>query len=158
MISRERTREFGDRWWIFNEYEIVKGLLPFHYTEMGIECDESKENITRKYRQLSLKYHPDRPGGDQNKFVKIDNAYKCLSDLNLRKSYDEKILIMKKILPICKVLTLTYMAVKISLKSLFYYGCTYGLSFIFPFKLSITMVGGYIITDTYIKYKKIENI
>lgn len=34
----------------------------------------------RAYRRLSLKLHPDKPGGSNAKFQELSKAYKCLKD------------------------------------------------------------------------------
>lgn len=59
-----------------------------YYTELGIDKTASAEEIKKAYRKLSLKYHPDKPNGDQEKFKKINEAYQVLSDANKRRQYD----------------------------------------------------------------------
>ena len=59
-----------------------------------LEVDEksSKPDIKAAYRKLSLKYHPDRNGGNEEckaKFQKINEAYDTLSDDQKREEYDE---------------------------------------------------------------------
>ena len=38
------------------------------------------EEMKARYRELAKKYHPDKEGGDAEKFREIDHAYKMLSD------------------------------------------------------------------------------
>jgi translocation protein SEC63 len=39
--------------------------------------DSSKAAIKKQYRDLSLKYHPDRNGGDSEMFVRVAKAYEA---------------------------------------------------------------------------------
>jgi DnaJ family protein B protein 4 len=59
-----------------------------YYEILGIEKNSTNEEIKKAYRKLSLLYHPDRPGGSQDKFRKINDAYETLSDSRKRKMYD----------------------------------------------------------------------
>jgi hypothetical protein len=43
---------------------------------------ELKQNIKAKYRELALKYHPDK-GGDHERMLELNNAYKQLMKLKL---------------------------------------------------------------------------
>ncbi|XP_063151044.1 dnaJ homolog subfamily C member 25 [Candoia aspera] len=68
------------------------------YDVLGVSRDASKSEIARAYRQLALRYHPDRqrePGPDgkgaesaQEKFLLIATAYETLKDEETRKDYD----------------------------------------------------------------------
>lgn len=42
---------------------------------LSVSIDEDIDSIKKKYKKLALKHHPDRPGGDPNKFQKISHAY-----------------------------------------------------------------------------------
>lgn len=55
-----------------------------------LELDEtcSKDEIKKKYRSLSLKYHPDKNNGEDSHFKKINEAYETLSDEEKRKKYN----------------------------------------------------------------------
>ena len=46
------------------------------------------DNIKKQYKKLALKYHPDRPNGDDEKFKKVSEAYEILSDENKKREYD----------------------------------------------------------------------
>ena len=62
-----------------------------HYATLGILSTASHDEIKKVYRKLSLEYHPDRNAGDKNKadiYVKINEAYRVLSDDVERKQYD----------------------------------------------------------------------
>lgn len=52
--------------------------------ENAIDADLVKKN----YRKLSLKHHPDRPGGDADTFRLLNRAQKVLLDPKLRHQYD----------------------------------------------------------------------
>ena len=57
--------------------------------ELSKKC--TKEDIKKKYHKLSLKYHPDKNGGSNDKFLKINEAYETLYDIEKRKIYDLKL-------------------------------------------------------------------
>ena len=61
------------------------------YKVLGVTESSSKEDIKKAYRSLSLKYHPDKTGGNQeaiSKFQKISEAYETLGDEEKREEYD----------------------------------------------------------------------
>jgi len=58
------------------------------YKILELNKNASKEEIKKKYRTLSLKYHPDRPEGNKEIFQKINEAYAILSDVSEKKKYD----------------------------------------------------------------------
>lgn len=60
-----------------------------YYDILGVRRDASPEEIKRAFRQLAQKYHPDKPGGDAEKFKQINEAYQVLSDPEKRKMYDQ---------------------------------------------------------------------
>ena len=59
-----------------------------HYSVLGVETGASGEEIKKAYRRLSLRHHPDRPGGDITQFQKINAAYETLGDLHKKQMYD----------------------------------------------------------------------
>jgi curved DNA-binding protein len=59
-----------------------------YYQTLGVDRNASADEIKRAYRSLAMKYHPDRQGGDDNKFKEIQEAYATLSDTNKRSQYD----------------------------------------------------------------------
>lgn len=61
-----------------------------YYEILGVPENADEETIKRAFRELAKKYHPDRPGGDAEKFKKIIEAYRVLSDKKLRAEYDQK--------------------------------------------------------------------
>jgi DnaJ-class molecular chaperone len=61
------------------------------YKILGVSDTSSKDEIKRAYRSLSLKYHPDKNGGNLDaisKFQKISEAYETLGDEQKREEYD----------------------------------------------------------------------
>ena len=59
-----------------------------YYKSLGVQDNASANEIKAAYRRLSLKYHPDRPGGDEEQFKKISQAYEILSNEEKRQVYD----------------------------------------------------------------------
>ena len=60
------------------------------YDILGVPADASDTDLKKAYRQLSLKYHPDRcsdPDAAQT-MQKVNEAYETLSDPEARKQYD----------------------------------------------------------------------
>ena len=63
-----------------------------YYEVLGVQKDASAEDIKKAYRQLALKYHPDRNPGDktaEEKFKEAAEAYEVLSDPQKRSRYDQ---------------------------------------------------------------------
>ena len=58
------------------------------YRCLDVEPSATSEQITKAYRKLSLKAHPDKPGGSKAKFLALNRAYKVLKDDNSRAVYD----------------------------------------------------------------------
>ena len=59
-----------------------------YYKVLGVNKDSSQDEIKKAYRKLSLKHHPDKPGGNADKFREINEAYQTIGDVNNRKKYD----------------------------------------------------------------------
>jgi molecular chaperone DnaJ len=62
-----------------------------YYEILGVEKGSQKEAIKKAYRQLAMKYHPDRNPGDkaaESKFKEAAEAYGVLSDDDKRQRYD----------------------------------------------------------------------
>ncbi len=59
-----------------------------YYQILGIEKSASDEEVKKAYRKLAHQYHPDRPGGNEQKFKEINEAYQVLSDKTKRVQYD----------------------------------------------------------------------
>jgi len=64
-----------------------------YYGILGLKEDASYEDIKKQFRQLALKYHPDRNPGDpisEEMFKLVAEAYHVLSDKERRRLYDHK--------------------------------------------------------------------
>lgn len=62
-----------------------------YYAILGVEKSCSMEEIKKAYRKLSLKVHPDKnkaPGAEEA-FKKVSKAFKCLSEEDSRRHYDQ---------------------------------------------------------------------
>jgi DnaJ-class molecular chaperone len=46
------------------------------------------DEIAQAYRRLSMKHHPDRPTGNKNKYLEVQQAYDVIGDEDKRKQYD----------------------------------------------------------------------
>tara|TARA_Y100000741_G_scaffold329266_1_gene283063 strand:+ start:2459 stop:3178 length:720 start_codon:yes stop_codon:yes gene_type:complete len=53
-----------------------------YYNILQIESNATQEEIKSAFRKLSLKFHPDKQSSHSNKYNKILEAYKYLSNLN----------------------------------------------------------------------------
>lgn len=58
----------------------------YHALELRPPCTD--EDVTRAYRRLALKYHPDKATGSQTRFESIKTAYDILKDPMKREFYD----------------------------------------------------------------------
>ena len=73
-----------------------------YYEILEVSRTASKEVITKAYKVLVRKYHPDLEQDEtkkeemKQKMVKINEAYEILSDEEKRKKYDEKISILEE--------------------------------------------------------------
>ena len=63
-----------------------------YYDILGIPRNASDDEIKKAFRQLAMKYHPDRNPGDkvaEEKFKEINEAYEVLSNPEKRRMYDQ---------------------------------------------------------------------
>jgi hypothetical protein len=61
---------------------------PDHYATLGLPPDASAEELGRAFRELAKRHHPDRPGGDAERFKAISEAWEVLGDGRQRREYD----------------------------------------------------------------------
>lgn len=61
-----------------------------YYDVLGVKKSASQDEIKQAYRELALKYHPDRnkDKGVEDKFKEINAAYAVLGDPEKRRQYD----------------------------------------------------------------------
>jgi len=62
-----------------------------YYEVLGVSRESSPDDLKKAFRQLALRYHPDRNPGDKSaeeRFKEINEAYSVLSDPEKRQQYD----------------------------------------------------------------------
>ncbi|MDQ3072214.1 MAG: J domain-containing protein [Bacteroidota bacterium] len=62
--------------------------LPDHYKTLGIPPLATQEEIKKAYRNLALRFHPDKSPGTVERFRSIRAAYEVLSNPLGRREYD----------------------------------------------------------------------
>jgi molecular chaperone DnaJ len=63
-----------------------------YYEVLGVARNASKDDIKKAYRQLAIKYHPDKNPGNkasEEKFKEATEAYEVLGDDKKRSTYDQ---------------------------------------------------------------------
>ncbi len=66
--------------------------MPNYYQILGVSPSATSEEIKKSFRNLAMKYHPDKNRNSEEskqKFMKIVEAYEVLSDEQARRSYDD---------------------------------------------------------------------
>lgn len=69
--------------------------MPDHYEILGIKTSASQAEVKQSFRNLALKYHPDKNKNSEEaklRFLQIVEAYEVLSDEQARKDYDSNTL------------------------------------------------------------------
>lgn len=60
-----------------------------YYEVLGVGKNASADEIKKAYRQAAVKHHPDKEGGNEEKFKEINEAYDVLKDSQKRQRYDQ---------------------------------------------------------------------
>ena len=63
-----------------------------YYAVLGVPSDAPQADVTKAYRKLARKYHPDANPGDnsaEERFKEISTAYEVIGDEDKRKQYDQ---------------------------------------------------------------------
>lgn len=77
---------------LYNEIGEVVVDYKDYYRILGVERNADEKAIKRAYRQLAVKFHPDKNPGDkeaENRFKEINEAYEVLGDPQKRAKYDQ---------------------------------------------------------------------
>ncbi|MFV1990257.1 MAG: DnaJ domain-containing protein [Acidimicrobiales bacterium] len=69
----------AQREWLDNDY----------YAALGVSSKATAKEVTKAYRALAQKWHPDAQGGDEDRFKKVSAAYDVVGDESKRKEYDQ---------------------------------------------------------------------
>jgi len=60
-----------------------------YYEVLGISKTASADEIKKAFRRAAVEHHPDKEGGNEEKFKEINEAYEVLKDSSKRQRYDQ---------------------------------------------------------------------
>ncbi len=60
-----------------------------YYEILGISKSASADEIKKAFRKAATQHHPDKEGGNEEKFKEVNEAYEILSNPDKRKRYDQ---------------------------------------------------------------------
>jgi molecular chaperone DnaJ len=60
-----------------------------YYEALGIGKSASPDEIKKAFRKAAIQYHPDKEGGNEEKFKEVNEAYEVLKDDKKRQRYDQ---------------------------------------------------------------------
>lgn len=60
-----------------------------YYKILGVDKSASQDEIKKAFRKLAHEHHPDKQGGNAEKFKEASEAYGVLGDADKRKQYDQ---------------------------------------------------------------------
>lgn len=62
-----------------------------HYATLGLPRSATVDAIVRAWREAASLHHPDRPGGNAEKFKAAREAYDCLMNREARARHDKEL-------------------------------------------------------------------
>lgn len=60
-----------------------------YYEVLGVSKNASADEIKKAFRRKAVELHPDKQGGDEEKFKELNEAYEVLKDPSKRQRYDQ---------------------------------------------------------------------
>src|SRR3989344_4958301 len=60
-----------------------------YYEVLGVGKNASADEIKKAFRRAAVEHHPDKEGGNEEKFKEINEAYEVLKDSSKRQRYDQ---------------------------------------------------------------------
>lgn len=60
-----------------------------YYKILGVNKSASQDEIKRAFRKLAHEYHPDKKGGNEEKFKELNEAYQVLGNSEKRQQYEQ---------------------------------------------------------------------
>lgn len=60
-----------------------------YYKILGVDKNASAEDLKRAFHKMAHQHHPDKAGGDAEKFKEINEAYQVLGNPQKRQQYDQ---------------------------------------------------------------------
>mgnify|MGYP003648135358 FL=1 len=72
--ENENYFNFFDKDFIFEDQSFSSEIFTTNDKPFGLKKSSSDDDIKKKYRELILKFHPDK-GGDEKQFIKIQEEW-----------------------------------------------------------------------------------
>lgn len=66
-----------------------KNMSKDYYKILGVEKSAAADEIKKAFRKLAHQYHPDKKGGNEDKFKEVNEAFQILGNEEKRKQYDQ---------------------------------------------------------------------
>lgn len=60
-----------------------------YYEVLGVSKSASADEIKKAFRKAAIEHHPDKEGGNEEKFKEVNEAYEVLKDDKKRQRYDQ---------------------------------------------------------------------
>ncbi len=62
------------------DFDFEDTTVDMAFDALGLPQGATLEDVNKAFKKLSLQHHPDRPGGDNEKFQKINQAHDRLNE------------------------------------------------------------------------------